>query len=38
MQRQDGSWNADGIGPVFDTSVGLIILQLPYKFLPIYQR
>jgi hypothetical protein len=38
LQKQDGSWNADGIGPVFDTSVGLIILQLPYKFLPIYQR
>ena len=38
MQKADGSWNSDGIGPVFDTSVGLIILQLPYKFLPIYQR
>jgi len=38
LQKQDGSWNSDGIGPVFDTSVGLIILQLPYKFLPIYQR
>jgi prenyltransferase beta subunit len=38
MQKHDGSWNEDGIGPVFGTSVGLIILQLPYKFLPIYQR
>jgi prenyltransferase beta subunit len=37
-QKTDGSWNADGIGPVFDTSVALIMLQLPYKFLPIYQR
>jgi hypothetical protein len=38
LQKDDGSWNADGIGPAFDTSVALIILQLPYKFLPIYQR
>ena len=38
LQRNDGSWSSDGVGPVFDTSVALIILQLPYKFLPIYQR
>jgi hypothetical protein len=38
MQAPNGSWVEDGIGPVFGTSIGLIILQLPYKFLPIYQR
>jgi hypothetical protein len=38
MQQSDGSWNGDGIGPVYGTSIGLVILQLPYKFLPIYQR
>ncbi|MGA2229373.1 MAG: prenyltransferase/squalene oxidase repeat-containing protein [Tepidisphaeraceae bacterium] len=38
MQGSDGSWNGDGIGPIYGTSIGLIILQLPYKFLPIYQR
>jgi prenyltransferase beta subunit len=38
MQARDGSWNGDGVGPVYGTSVALIILQLPYKFLPIYQR
>jgi len=38
MQQPDGSWNGDGVGPLYGTSVGLIILQLPYKFLPIYQR
>lgn len=38
LQKEEGSWNGDGIGPVFDTSVALIILQLPFKFLPIYQR
>tara|TARA_R110002111_G_scaffold262504_1_gene338882 strand:- start:46970 stop:48013 length:1044 start_codon:yes stop_codon:yes gene_type:complete len=37
-QGADGSWNGDGVGPVFGTSVALIILQLPYKYLPIYQR
>ena len=38
MQQTDGSWQGDGIGPVYGTSIALIILQLPYKFLPIYQR
>jgi hypothetical protein len=38
MQGGDGSWNGDGVGPVYGTGISLIILQLPYKFLPIYQR
>jgi prenyltransferase beta subunit len=38
MQHGDGSWDGDGIGPVYGASIALIILQLPYKFLPIYQR
>ncbi len=38
MQAADGSWPGDGIGPVYGTAIGLVILQLPYKFLPIYQR
>jgi hypothetical protein len=38
MQSGDGSWNGDGVGPVYGTGIALIILQLPYKFLPIYQR
>ncbi len=37
-QAADGSWNGDGVGPVFGTSVALIVMQLPYKYLPIYQR
>ncbi|MCL2640300.1 MAG: terpene cyclase/mutase family protein [Phycisphaerales bacterium] len=36
-QAADGAWSRD-TGPVFSTSTGLIILQLPYKYLPIYQR
>lgn len=38
LQQGDGSWNGDGIGQVYGTSIALVILQLPYKFLPIYQR
>jgi hypothetical protein len=37
-QAGNGSWNGDGVGPVYGTAAALIILQLPYKFLPIYQR
>jgi len=38
QQQGDGSWNGDGIGQIYGTSIALVILQLPYKFLPIYQR
>jgi hypothetical protein len=38
MQSADGSWNGDGIGQVYGTSIAVIILQLPYKYLPVYQR
>jgi len=34
----DGYWDGDGIGRTYGTSIALIILQLPYKFLPVYQR
>lgn len=38
QNKGDGSWEGDGIGKIYGTSVALIILQLPYKFLPVYQR
>jgi prenyltransferase beta subunit len=40
MQGQggQGAWNGDGVGPVYGTAMALTILQLPYKYLPIYQR
>jgi Prenyltransferase and squalene oxidase repeat len=38
MQAPDGSWMGDGIGQVYGTSIATIILQLPYKYLPIFQR
>jgi len=37
MQQPDGSFPGE-IGPVYTTSIALIILQLPYKLVPIYQR
>jgi hypothetical protein len=38
-QTGAGNWNASGwgAGPIFDTSVYVIILTLPYEYLPIYQ-
>ncbi len=37
-QGGEGAWNGDGVGPVYGTAMALTILQLPYKYLPIYQR
>jgi hypothetical protein len=36
-QGADGSWQGD-VGAIYSTSISLVILQLPYKYLPIYQR
>jgi hypothetical protein len=41
IERQnpdDGSWDGDHVGTTYGTAVALIILQLPYKHLPIMQR
>jgi len=38
MQGDDGSWNGDGVGQVYGTAIAVIILQLPYKYLPVFQR
>jgi hypothetical protein len=38
MQAGDGSWTGDGIGQVYGTAIAVIILQLPYKYLPVFQR
>ena len=38
QNRGDGSWTGDGIGQVFGTAVACTILQLPFKFCPVYQR
>jgi hypothetical protein len=38
MQTGDGSWQGDGIGQIYGTAIAVIILQLPYKYLPVFQR
>ncbi len=38
-QRPDGSWPNDvGPGPAFGTAVACIVLQIPKRYLPIFQR
>lgn len=37
-QDRDGSWVGDGVGTTYGTAIALIILQLPFAYLPIYQR
>ena len=38
QQRRDGSWEGDGVGSTYGTAIALTILQLPYAYVPIYQR
>lgn len=37
-QSTAGSWQGDGVGDVYGTAIGCIVLQLPYGNLPILQR
>ena len=39
-QQGDGSWRTTGwgSGPVLDTAMAVVVLALPYQYLPIYQR
>ena len=39
MQFEDGSWpNSAGPGAAFGTATAVLILEIPYCFLPIFQR
>jgi hypothetical protein len=38
MQGRNGEWNGDSVGRIYGTSIALMILQLPYGYLPIAQR
>jgi len=39
LQNEDGSWpNRTGPGLAFGTALGVLILEIPYRFLPIFQR
>jgi hypothetical protein len=37
-QGANGGWQGDHVGEVYGTSLALLILQLPYQYLPILQR
>ena len=42
LQGRDGSWTHQGrggaVGPVYETSIAVIILSVPADYLPIFQR
>jgi hypothetical protein len=39
MRNPDGSWpNRVGPGPAFGTAMAVLILEIPYRYLPIFQR
>lgn len=38
QQAADGSWDGDGVGTTYGTAIALVILQMPYGYLPILQR
>ena len=38
IQHADGSWMGDGVGTTYGTALACTILQLPYGYLPIYER
>lgn len=37
-QREDGGWDDPYAGPAYGTSMALIILQMPKRYLPIFQK
>ena len=37
-QEQDGTWPDPSVGPTYGTAMALIILQMPKRFLPIFQK
>jgi hypothetical protein len=37
-QAADGSWTGDGVGTTYGTAIALVILQIPYGYLPILQK
>jgi hypothetical protein len=37
-QGNSGEWHGDGVGDTYGTSIALMVLQLPYANLPIFQR
>jgi hypothetical protein len=37
-QQRDGSWMDPSVGPAYGTAMALIVLQMPKRFLPIFQK
>jgi len=37
-QRQDGFWEDRGVGQTYGTAMALIVLQMPKRYLPIFQK
>jgi hypothetical protein len=37
-QRSDGSWTGGRGGTAYSTAMAVLILGVPYRYLPIYQR
>ncbi|MBY0112815.1 MAG: terpene cyclase/mutase family protein [Phycisphaerales bacterium] len=37
-QQQDGSWQDPAVGDVYGTAMALIVLQMPKRYLPIFQK
>jgi hypothetical protein len=37
-QKEDGSWDDNHVGEAYGTAMALIILQMPKRYLPIFQR
>lgn len=38
LQRRDGRWKETNVSDVYGTAINLIILQMDYGYLPIFQR
>ena len=36
--QNSGSWNGDSVGTSYGTAIAIVSLQLPYGYLPIFQR
>jgi prenyltransferase beta subunit len=37
-QNEDGSWTSKSYGPVYATALATIVLQIPYGYLPLFER
>ncbi|HLX63400.1 MAG TPA: prenyltransferase/squalene oxidase repeat-containing protein [Planctomycetota bacterium] len=38
QQNGDGSWRGDDVGSTYRTAIATMILALPYRYLPIFQK